>query len=96
MTVPLSAINKYATLIADAESATPTFQMVIDDRMAATYPNFAIGFVNTDFDYVNAAGETVTLKSTTFTGPKIYLDNWRIVPYKAFEPSDYEEPEDEE
>lgn len=96
MTVPLSVINKYATLIADAESATPTFQMVIDDRMAATYPNFAIGFVNTDFDYVNEAGETVTLKSTTFTGPKIYLDNWRIVPYKAFEPSDYEEPEDEE
>ncbi len=96
ITIPLSSINKYATLIADPESATPTFQMVIDDRMAAKYPNFGIGFVNTDFDYVNAAGETVSLKSTAFTGPKIYLDNWRIVPYKHFEPSDYEEPEDEE
>lgn len=96
LTIPLSVINKYATLIADPESATPTFQMVIDDRMAATYPNFGIGFVNTDFDYVNAAGETVSLKSTAFTGPKIYLDNWRIVPYKMYEPSDYEEPEDEE
>lgn len=94
MTVPLSAFNKYATLIADPESATPTFQMVIDDRMAATYPNFGIGFINTDFDYTDAAGETVTLKSTAFTGPKIYLDNWRIVPYKFFEPSDYEEAEE--
>lgn len=94
-TIPLSAFNKYATLIADPESATPTFQMVIDDRMAATYPNFGIGFVNTDFDYTNAAGEKVSLKSTAFNGPKIYFDNWRIVPYKLFEPTDYEEPEDE-
>lgn len=96
LTIPMSQINKYATLIADPESAVPTFQMVIDDRMAATYPNFGIGFINTDFDYTNAEGEKVTLKSTAFTGPKIYLDNWRIVPYKHFEPSDYEEPEDEE
>lgn len=96
LTIPMSQINKYATLIADPESAVPTFQMVIDDRMAATYPNFGIGFINTDFDYTNAEGEKVTLKSTGFTGPKIYLDNWRIVPYKHFEPSDYEEPEDEE
>lgn len=96
LTIPLSYINKYATLIADPESATPTFQMVIDDRLAATYPNFGIGFINTDFDYTNAAGEKVSLKSTAFNGPKIYLDNWRIVPYKHFEPSDYEEPEDEQ
>lgn len=96
LTIPLSYINKYATLIADPESATPTFQMVIDDRLAATYPNFGIGFINTDFDYTNAAGEKVPIKSTAFNGPKIYLDNWRIVPYKHFEPSDYEEPEDEQ
>ncbi len=95
-TIPMSKINKYATLLADAEAQTPTFQMVIDDRNAATYPNFAIGFVNTDFDYVNAAGETVTNVSTAFNGPAIYLDNWRIVPCKSFVPSDYEEPEDEE
>lgn len=96
LTFPLSVINKYATLIDDTESETPTFQMVIDDRNAATYPNFAFGFVNTDFDYKNGSGETVTLVSTLFQGPAIYLDNWRVVPYKLFTPSDYEEPEEDE
>ena len=74
----------------------PTFEMVIADRNAATYPNFGIGFVNTDFTYTDAEGKEVEFKSSAFTGPKIYLDNWRIVPNKAFEPTDYEEPEDEE
>lgn len=96
ITVPLSDFNKYATLVADAEAQTPTFQMVIDDRLAATYPNFGMGFVNNDFTFKDAAGEEVELKSTAFTGPKIYVDNWRIVPYKMYEPSDYEEPETEE
>lgn len=95
LTIPLSSINKYATLLADAEAQKPTFQTVIDDRNAATYPNFGVGFVNSDFDYVNAAGESVTLKSSLFTGPALFFDNWRIVPCKQFTPSDYEEPEDE-
>ena len=92
----MANINKYADLLADPEAQAPTFQMVIDDRNAATYPNFGVGFVNSDFDYTNAAGEKVTLKSSVFTGPSVYFDNWRVVPYKAFVPSDYEEPEDEE
>ncbi len=96
VTIPYTSFNKYGTLQADAESPNPTFQMVIDDRNASSYRNFGMGFVNTDFDYTDAAGEKVTLKSTAFTGPKIYIDNWRLVPNKAFEPSDYEEPEDEE
>lgn len=96
VTIPFSQFLKYADLIADAESATPTFQMVIDDRNAAKYPNFAIGFSNADFTYKNAAGEDVEFKSSVLNGPKVYTDNWRIVPYKAFAPSDYEEPEDEE
>lgn len=96
LTIPMSSINKYATLLADAEAQTPTFQMVIDDRNAATYPNFGVGFVNSDFDYTDATGEKVTLKSSVFTGPALYFDNWRVVPFKAYTPSDYEEPEDEE
>lgn len=96
VTIPLSDFNKYANLISDPESAMPTFEMVIADRNAATYPNFGIGFVNTDFTYTDAEGKEVEFKSSAFTGPKIYLDNWRIVPNKAFEPTDYEEPEDEE
>lgn len=96
VTIPLSDFHKYANIIADPEASMPTFQMVIDDRLAATYPNFGFGFTNTDFTYKDADGNDVEFKSTAFTGPKIYLDNWRIVPIKPFEPTDYEEPEDEE
>ncbi|MDE6079491.1 MAG: hypothetical protein K2G35_05455 [Duncaniella sp.] len=95
ITVPYVEFAKYAALQADAEAQNPTFQMVIDDRNGATYRNFGMGFVNTDFDYTDADGAKASLVSTLFTGPKIYIDNWRIVPYKFFEPSDYEEPEEE-
>ena len=94
VTIPWSEFHKYANAIADAETATPTFQTIIDDRNAATYPNFGIGFSNKDFSYTNASGSTVDFESFVWTGPKVYLDNWRIVPYKVYEPSDY--PEDEE
>ena len=92
ITIPWSKFHKYANMIADGES--PTFQNVIDDRNAATYHNFGIGFSNKDFSYVNASGSTVDFESFVWTGPKVYLDNWRIVPCKTFESSDY--PEDEE
>lgn len=86
VTIPFSEFNKYATLIADGE--TPTFKQVVDDRNAATYPNFGIGFVNTDFTY-----QSVEVTSSTFN-QRIYIDNWRIVPCKGITISDY--PEDEE
>ena len=92
VTIPWSKFHKYANMILDGE--TPTFQNVIDDRNAATYPNFGIGFSNKDFSYTNDAGQTVDFESFVWTGPKVYLDNWRIVPCKAFEPSDFESPED--
>lgn len=96
VTIPWSEFHKYANAIADAETATPTFQTVIDDRNAATYPNFGIGFSNKDFSYTNSSGESVEFESFVWTGPKVYLDNWRIVPYKVFEPSDYDDDEDSE
>ena len=89
VTIPFSQFNKYATLIADKEATQPTFQTVIDDRNAATYRNFGMGFVNTDFSYLD-----VKVTSTPFTGPEIYIDNWRVVPCKSVVISDY--PEDEE
>lgn len=92
VTIPWSKFHKYANAILDGES--PTFQTIIDDRNAATYPNFGIGFSNKDFSYTNESGSSVDFNSFVWTGPKIYLDNWRIVPYKAFDASDY--PEDEE
>lgn len=89
VTIPFSQFNKYATLVADKEATQPTFQTVIDDRNTATYRNFGMGFVNTDFSYLG-----IDVTSSVFTGPEIYIDNWRVVPCKSIVISDY--PEDEE
>lgn len=91
VTIPWSEFHKYANALADGES--PTFQTIIDDRNAATYPNFGIGFSNKDFTFIDDSGNEVEV-SGVWNGPKIYLDNWRIVPCKAFEPSDYDEEEE--
>lgn len=94
VTIPFSSFNKYATMVADPETATPAFQLVIDDRAAAKYPNFGMGFVNTDFSYTALDGKSVKVESVAVNGPGIFTDNWRIVPCKPFVPSDY--PEDDE
>jgi hypothetical protein len=65
-----------------------TFQMVIDDRNGASYRNFGMGFVNTDFTFGG-----VTVESTLFN-QKIYVDNWRVVPCKKTIVSDF--PDEEE
>lgn len=88
ITIPFSQFNKYATLIEDGEA--PTFQMVVDDRNAASYRNFGIGFVNTDFIW-----KGVEVVSTLFN-QKIYLDNWRVVPCKGQIVSDYPDEEEAE
>jgi hypothetical protein len=94
VTIPLSELNKYKTVFNDNEaSVKPVFQDVINDRNDASYRNFGMGFVNTDFE-VEKGKDTFKFKSTAFTGPKIYVDNWRIVPYEFVTISDY--PEDEE
>ena len=86
VTIPFSEFGKYKALVEDQQ--TPTFRMVVDDRNAATYKNFGLGFVNTDFTY-----QGVVITSTTFT-TRVYLDNWRVVPYQSITISDY--PEDDE
>lgn len=85
VTIPFSQFNKYATMIENEEAAT--FQLVVSDRNAATYRNFGMGFVNTDFTY-----EGVTVASQTFN-QKIYIDNWRVVPCKKTIVSDYPDEE---
>jgi hypothetical protein len=84
-------MGKYAALIADSEETDPTFQTVIDDRNAASYRNFGFGFVNTDFTY-----NKIDYVSSLFNGPKIYIDNWRVVPCKSFTISDYPSADDEQ
>jgi hypothetical protein len=89
VTIPFSEFRKYGTLFEDAAANTPTFQMVVDDKSAATYKNFGIGFVNTDFTYDGFAVVAQAFNT------EIYLDNWRIVPCEVIEITDYPEPEDE-
>lgn len=86
ITIPFSRFNKYATLIANEE--VPTFQMIVNDRNAASYRNFGMGFVNTNFTYSG-----VTVESKLFN-QKIYIDNWRVVNCKNITVSDF--PEEEE
>lgn len=82
VTIPLNQFGKYA-----AEDAT--FQTVLDDRAAAKYDNFGIGFANTDFTL-----DGLEVISSSFFGPAMYTDNWRIVPYETFTISDF--PDEEE
>ncbi len=88
VTIPFSEFRKYGAEIADG--GTPTFQEVIDDRLAASYRNFGMGFVNTDFTY-----DGVEVVSTPFK-QRIYIDNWRIVPYGSEVISDFPDEDEEE
>lgn len=86
VTIPFSEFKKYAAQIENDES--PVFKDVVEERNASSYRNFGIGFVNTDFTY-----QGVNVVATTFNS-RIYIDNWRVVPYKSVTISDY--PEEEE
>lgn len=88
ITIPFSQFNKYATMIANEETAT--FRMIVDDRNSATYRNFGIGFVNTDFTY-----QGIEVASTLFN-QAIYIDNWRVVPCKKTIVSDFPDEATEE
>lgn len=89
VTLPFSEMGKYKAAIEDTETATPTMADVIADRNSASYRNFGMGFVNSDFTY-----NGVEYVSEWYYGPKIYIDNWRVVPCKSVVISDF--PEDEE
>ena len=87
ITIPLSKFSKYANMLEDGE--TPVFQNIVDDRNAASYKNFGMGFVNTNIK----VSDDLTIEATNAKF-EIYLDNWRIVPYKRVTISDF--PDDEE
>lgn len=84
ITIPFSQFGYFTK----ADATNPTFGHIVDKRLEVTYPNFGMGFVNTDFTYNGVEVVSVT------TAPKIYIDNWRIVPCAPITISDY--PEDEE
>lgn len=83
VTIPFSEFGKYAAEVAD--DANPTFQEVVEDRNAASYRNFGIGFVNTDFTF---DGQEYKAQ---FAKVKIYTDNWRVVPYASISISDFDD-----
>lgn len=85
VTIPFSNFGYYAKQIADDKM--PTFENVVNDRLAATYRNFGMGIVNTDFKY-----NGVTITSSLFN-QKIYADNWRVVPCKKIVVSDFNDEE---
>lgn len=87
VTIPFSEFGYYANLLEDDEATPPTFQNVVEDRLAATYQNFGMGIVNTDFTY---QGVNVI---ATLLNRRIYVDNWRIVPVRKVTMSDYEDEE---
>lgn len=89
VTIPFSEFNKYANAIESGETE-PTFQTVVEDRNAATYRNFGMAFVNSDFTL-----NSVEYISSSFS-QRIYVDNWRIVPCESYTISDYPEDEEEE
>lgn len=87
VTIPFSEFGYYANMLEDDEATPPTFKNVVEDRLAATYQNFGMGIVNTDFTY-----REVEVISTLFN-QKIYVDNWRVVPVKKITVSDYDDEE---
>ena len=87
VTIPLSKFSKYANMLEDGD--VPVFKTIIDDRNAASYKNFGMGFVNTDVK----VSDDLTIEATNAKF-EIYLDNWRIVPYKRVTISDF--PDEEE
>ncbi len=91
VTIPFSKFGYYADKLADKEVTTPpTFQAVVEDRLAATYKNFGMGLVNTDFTYQGLSITSVLMNQ------RIYIDNWRVVPYANIEISDFNDEAAEE
>ena len=75
----------------------PTFADVINLRNEASNQQFGMSFVNSDIEvsYKNDKGKDAVAKfPSALSTQEIYLDNWRIVPYKLVTISDY--PEDDE
>lgn len=85
VTIPISNFGIYQN-VKDGY----VFQDVVAHRNAASYRNFGMFFINKDVEYTD--GETYP--SAEFN-QGLYIDNWRIVPFKDFTVSDFPEEDDE-
>lgn len=84
VTIPLNTVGKYQ----DTE-AEHTFATVCADRAAASYANFGMFLVNNAVKF----SADIVHEPEAFA-QEVYVDNWRLVPYRSEIVSDY--PEDEE
>lgn len=84
ITIPINTVGKYQNT-----EAEHTFGTVCADRAVASYANFGMFLVN---NVVKFSEEIVHEPEDFNQG--VYVDNWRLVPYKSVIVSDY--PEDEE
>lgn len=87
VTIPLS---KFSMNVSKDTPAPISFQELIDWRVAASYPNVGMGFCNTNIKI----SDELEYESALSCTPKIYTDNWRIVPMESFTVSDFPEDED--
>ena len=80
ITIPLSKVGKYQ------DEGVYTFADVIADRNGGSYKNFGMFLVNSDIKI-----DDDNVIETGMFNQMIYVDNWRIVPYKSFTISDFPE-----
>ena len=80
VTIPLSKVGKYQ------DEGVYTFADVVADRNGGSYKNFGMFLVNSDIKI-----DDDNVIETGAFNQMIYVDNWRIVPYKSFTISDFPE-----
>lgn len=86
ITIPVNTVGKYQNTEEDL-----TFANICADRAAASYANFGMFYVNNAVKF----SEDIVWEPEAFN-QMIYVDNWRLVPYKSVVVSDYPEEETEE
>lgn len=77
ITIPVSKIGKYQN--------GGTWADVAADRLAGSYCNFGMFFCNGDIEF----SESIIHEASRFD-QRVYIDNWRIVPYHVVTVSDFE------
>lgn len=86
VTIPMNTVGKYQ------RDEDFTFADLCADRAAASYANFGMFLVNNEVVFDEANG--IVYKPSVFA-QMVYVDNWRLVPYKSVIVSDYPEEEEE-
>ena len=83
ITIPINTVGKYQNTEAEL-----TFGTLCADRAVASYANFGMFLVNNAVKF----SEEIVHEPEAFN-QGVYVDNWRLVPYKSVIVSDYPEEE---